>query len=149
MSGDIRSTKLLIDRGLSIFSKDIDGYTAIHAATQFNHCTILEFCLLYLTAIDENNHEKERIESVECTTDTKSNLNTTLRFASSILNIQDNKGRTALHWACFKEHCIIIEWLLSKGADPLIQDEYGDTPLHIAAKNFNNKSISTFVKFAK
>ena len=125
MSGDVHSFKLLIDagNGSDIFKQDIDGYTAIHAATQFNHCEILEFCFLYCT-VRETRH---------------------LDLNQNWLDATDNKGRTALHWACFKEHSIIIEWLLSHGADPLIQDEYGDTPLHIAAKNFKNKAISTFV----
>lgn len=112
MSGCIQSTKKLIDKGLSVHQPDIDGYTALHSAAQFNHPSILEFCKFY--------------------TNVK-------------LDFEDNKGRTALHWAAFKQHPIVIEWLLANGANGTVQDIYGDTALHIAAKNNKVLSIKTLV----
>uniref|UniRef100_A0A1D2A4L2 Uncharacterized protein n=1 Tax=Auxenochlorella protothecoides TaxID=3075 RepID=A0A1D2A4L2_AUXPR len=51
-----------------------------------------------------------------------------------VVNAKDETGRTALHHAasCGYEDC--VELLLERGADGSIQDEAGDTPLHLAAQ---------------
>lgn len=45
-------------------------------------------------------------------------------------NFQDDKGRTALHFASQEEHPDIIEVLLEYGANPLLIDHEGNTPMH-------------------
>jgi palmitoyltransferase len=112
MGGDIISVKRFIDCGLSVLQPDIDGYTSLHAAAQFNQPGILEFCKFY------------------------TNIN---------LDFEDSKGRTALHWAVYKENPVVIEWLLENGANPCIQDIYGETAMHIAAKKNKCKAISALI----
>ncbi|WP_293448535.1 ankyrin repeat domain-containing protein, partial [Persephonella sp.] len=45
------------------------------------------------------------------------------------------KGGTALHWAVFYGHKEIIKLLLMQGADPLIKDKNGITPIDVARIN--------------
>lgn len=46
---------------------------------------------------------------------------------------QDNHGRTALHWACYKGHKRVCHYLLSRNASILHRDHEGTTCLHWAA----------------
>lgn len=49
------------------------------------------------------------------------------------IDLEDNQGRTALHWAVDRGHMNIIEALISKGAYVNAKDMEGQTPLHYAA----------------
>ena len=52
-----------------------------------------------------------------------------------ILNSQDDVERTALHLGAQSGDVMIVQQLLSAGADTDIEDELGQTPLHYAAEN--------------
>jgi len=49
------------------------------------------------------------------------------------VNKLDSLGQTALHWASASGYPTTCELLLSRGANPLIQDKSGETALHKAA----------------
>ena len=42
-------------------------------------------------------------------------------------SIQDEYGRTTLHYASLRGHIELVKLLLAHGADPNIQDKYGRT----------------------
>lgn len=46
---------------------------------------------------------------------------------------QDDWGRTALHWACYKGHRRAVQWLLSRSASIVHRDHEGMTAIHWAA----------------
>jgi len=46
---------------------------------------------------------------------------------------QDNLGRTALHWACYRGNRKAVQWLLSRAALVAHRDHDGATPIHWAA----------------
>lgn len=48
------------------------------------------------------------------------------------INVQDEKGLTALHWCASHNNKIILLRLLQHNANPNIKDRIGHTPLHIA-----------------
>lgn len=50
------------------------------------------------------------------------------------LSITDQFGRTPLHSAILGQHNLVVELLLSGGADVRVKDERGDTPLHTAVR---------------
>ena len=43
------------------------------------------------------------------------------------------RGWSALHWAAQRDHWPAAKTLICRGADPDIEDDTGDTPLHLAA----------------
>jgi hypothetical protein len=56
------------------------------------------------------------------------------------VNVQDNKGRTALHLGVEKEYDpALLKWLVARGADPSIPDRDGVTAWVKAARKRNKK----------
>ena len=56
------------------------------------------------------------------------------------VNAKDNKGQTALHYACINGHSQVVSTLLTANADPNILSLEDETPLSIARKN-NHENI--------
>ena len=50
------------------------------------------------------------------------------------INYQDEKGNTALHYACDEGNLKIVEFLLNAKCDPNISNNKKETPLHLASK---------------
>ena len=50
------------------------------------------------------------------------------------LNYQDEKGNTALHYACDEGNLKIVEILLNSNCDPNMTNNKKETPLHLASK---------------
>lgn len=57
------------------------------------------------------------------------------------LSITDQFGRTPLHNAILGRHSLVVELLLSGGADVRVKDERGDTPLHTAVRIGDEKIL--------
>lgn len=52
----------------------------------------------------------------------------------SVLDLQDSRGQTALHYACQRRLPLLVGYLCEVGADRGIPDREGATPLHLAAE---------------
>ncbi|ROT75831.1 ankyrin repeat protein [Penaeus vannamei] len=61
--------------------------------------------------------------------------------AGASVNLQDNEGHTALHWATMTRNPIIVQELLHAGASLNMTDIYGNTAL-ILAVTANDMQIS-------
>ena len=55
--------------------------------------------------------------------------------ANADVNVRIEDGTTLLHLAARYAHPTIVEWLLDRGADANLQDNYGRTPSEFAEKN--------------
>ncbi len=65
------------------------------------------------------------------------------------LNYQDENGGTALHWAVFYGYKDIVQLLLMHGADPLIKDKDGITPIDVARINNKKEMLKLLEKYVK
>lgn len=52
----------------------------------------------------------------------------------ALINVRDEDGYTALHRACYNNHCSMVKLLLSKGADVHAETIDGWSPLHSACR---------------
>ena len=64
------------------------------------------------------------------------------------INAKDDRGSTALHWSARFGKIEYVKYLLSKGADPLIENLSGYTPLSYAESNSKDMS-GAIVEFLK
>ena len=62
------------------------------------------------------------------------------------VNLQDGMHRTALHYAVAKRNVPVLQFLLRCGADPSLQDEEGNTPIHMAAMDDSEEIMSCFLR---
>lgn len=62
-----------------------------------------------------------------------------------VIQQTNNRGATALHFACDGGHTNIIEFLLASGADLSARDIDGDTPLHWAAFAGRNEAVQLLI----
>lgn len=51
-----------------------------------------------------------------------------------VLDLQDSRGQTALHYACQRRLHLVVGYLCEVGADRALKDREGATPLHLAAE---------------
>jgi hypothetical protein len=100
----------LLRLGQNINALDLGGVTPLHCAIQMGHLNVVQ-TLLGNPTLDGNGHHIQ-------------------------LNLQDQRGRTALHLAAMYDRKAVVDLLLD---DPRTQsclaDENGQTPLHLAAKH--------------
>ena len=73
----------------------------------------------------------------------------TLLNKGADVNIQDNKGYTALHIAASLGNYELIELLSAYSADANICNKYGELPLHIAIRNGDLDSIAILLHHTK
>lgn len=95
--------KVLLDHGADVGLRDSKGQTALHLVLQDQDARYgIGIATLFLDRMEE------------------------------LVNLTDNKGRSALYMACAIGHQHMVELLLERHADPNIPDQFGKTPLHMA-----------------
>jgi len=60
----------------------------------------------------------------------------------SIIDLKDDSGKTALHYACIRQKNSTVQTLVNFGADCSIPQDDGLTPSHICAKGLDDKILS-------
>ncbi|KAF4951589.1 hypothetical protein FGADI_7364 [Fusarium gaditjirri] len=58
------------------------------------------------------------------------------------LDVSDNQGRRAVHFACKSPFTDILEALVNAGADIHSADKFGRKPIHFAASNLNDRCFA-------
>ena len=67
----------------------------------------------------------------------------------SLLNIQDDAGRTPLHFAAGNNQKRMVDFLLDKGADPLVEDENSEIPADAARQQGYTSLANTLMEAAE
>lgn len=64
-----------------------------------------------------------------------------------MLNSQNNKNESPLHWAAFRDQNESVDFLFSHGADPTINDKNGLTALHVCCSKNSLKALEAYLKY--
>jgi ankyrin repeat protein len=110
--------KLVSGEQLLLF-KDIDGWTILHHCVMSSYSLsipVLEFVLLTLSQNEDD-------------------------FLARLINDCNGGKGTALHWAVINGYSGAVELLLNHGADGMVKNSNGLTPLDIAKMKKSNKII--------
>ncbi|WCR58329.1 MAG: Phosphocholine transferase AnkX [Wolbachia endosymbiont of Ctenocephalides felis wCfeJ] len=120
--------KFLVDKGASINAKDRFGWTPLHSAAVSNTGNIAKLLIDMGADINAKNDDNKTPFELAC-------KNGKTEVASFLATVQDNRHRTALHYAAQEGNLKLVGLLIEKGADVNAKDNEGKTPLDLAKAN--------------
>ena len=136
---NVETVRLLLSRGIFAQEPDIDNMTPLHLAVQCNAVDIAEELLEHGFSIDIPVKRKTWLTKM-----VRGVVSYSLHHPSVPLPSQENRcsGYSPLHAAGWFGSAKMVEFLLHHGADPNVQGDLGETPLHLALRKWIlNKAI--------
>ncbi|XP_028982416.1 uncharacterized protein LOC107045025 [Diachasma alloeum] len=147
--GDSSCLSTLLDAGCAADLPTRKGDTALHLAAEGGCTDNVEILIKRHADVRVKNHRGQtalhlaaRSHSLEC-------VEALLRNGSCDPNVDDNDGRTALHFALGRSLLAydVTEFLIGWRADVNKADKYGYTPLHVAALNELSQCVDVLIQY--
>ncbi|XP_065785370.1 ankyrin repeat and SOCS box protein 3 isoform X1 [Muntiacus reevesi] len=128
-----------------IKTKTFEGFCALHLAASQGHWKIIQILLEAgadpnATTLEETTPLFLAVENGQMDV-----LRLLLRYGANVNGSHSMCGWNALHQATFQENAEIIKLLLKKGANKECQDDFGITPLFVAAQYGKLESLRILV----
>ncbi len=122
-----------------------DGFTALHYACFFGHPNIAELLLRYGADANARSRNATSVMPLHSATANVRKLKTVewLVLYKADVNATQPGGFTPLHTAAAHGDAEIIDFLLSKGADPNKKDDNGRTPFELAKEKGHEQLVAT------
>ena len=132
---NIRLVKETLTKNPIKFYQPIDemNKTALHCACEKNSLEMVK-------AVIEILYEEAPINM----TNGRKSMKTISKM--DFINMQNNDGLTAIHYAAFRGNIRILEFLIKNGGNPFIKDNDGHNVIHIAAQGDKVNVIHFFIK---
>jgi ankyrin repeat protein len=131
--------RFLLANGAEVLPKNFEGDTPLRWALEHDHQDVAE--LLYQASgrdrspISRGKADPKGGFLVAVATGDSQLTRALLTANPRRVAIQDDYGRTPLHWAAITGHTALSELLLAANADVNARTDVGATPLHLAAHN--------------
>ncbi|XP_029088159.1 ankyrin repeat and SOCS box protein 3 isoform X1 [Monodon monoceros] len=128
-----------------IKAKTFEGFCALHLAASQGHWKIIQILLEAgadpnATTLEETTPLFLAVENGQIDV-----LRLLLRYGANVNGSHSMCGWNTLHQATFQENAEIIKLLLKKGANKECQDDFGITPLFVAAQYGKLESLSILI----
>ncbi|KAJ1077935.1 hypothetical protein K5549_011262 [Capra hircus] len=128
-----------------IKTKTFEGFCALHLAASQGHWKIIQILLEAgadpnATTLEETTPLFLAVENGQIDV-----LRLLLQYGANVNGSHSMCGWNALHQATFQENAEIIKLLLKKGANKECQDDFGITPLFVAAQYGKLESLSILI----
>ncbi|XP_045150135.1 ankyrin repeat and SOCS box protein 3 isoform X1 [Echinops telfairi] len=144
----VKCLQLLIHADSSenyINTKTFEGFSAIHLAASQGHWKVIQ--ILLKAGADPNASTLEETTPLFLAAENGQIdvLKVLLRHGANVNGPHSMCGWNTLHQASFQENAEIIKLLLQKGANKECQDDFGITPLFVAAQYGKLASLATLI----
>ncbi len=144
--GYLQKVKNLIDAGMDVNAKNIDGQTGLHGAAKYCHMDVIEFLLNNGARINEkeNNGETALHYAARCNgvpSATPKDLITLLLSKGAGVNEKNIRGETPVEIALPWQSKEVIDLLIDKGADV--------SAIHLAAYTGDLDRVKSLVELGK
>jgi ankyrin repeat protein len=141
--GQLSTAAILLKFGANVNEKDVIGYTSLFYAVIDSNIKVMEFLLDNGAEIHEKDSKGNSLVHVAIKSDAKAALELLLARDSSIVDLTDDNGTTALHRAAQKGS-VLAATLINYNTNVNAKANNGWTPLHYAAKN-DRKALVTLL----
>jgi ankyrin repeat protein len=139
--GDNETEDEMLARVQKIYDEDGDinelnkadrkGKTPLHYASEKGYSSVVEDLIQY-TAVEINKIREKTGKTALHYASENGHWEVVAKLVEDPkidVNIQDNKGKTPLHYAYHKRDAVVIDYLLRNGGDLTIRDKRGKTPV--------------------
>lgn len=140
--GNLEIIQVLLDSKANINAKDEHGWTPLHEAAYKGHKQVVT--ILLDAGADVNAEDKDGITALHLATKFSYNeIGLILLKNGAKVNVKSKiAGWTPLHYAAVREHSkIMLEALLTHGADVNLQNKHGQNPFDLALFNGSPQEI--------
>ena len=145
----IDAVNYLLDQGADVDLQQESGYTALHVAAAKGYFNVLK-CLMKngadVNALNKNNLTPLMLACESVNKKALDSIYEKYLDQGADVNLQQESGYTALHFAAAKCYFRALKRLRKNGADVNAHDEDNDTPLMLACESVNKKAIDSVYK---
>jgi ankyrin repeat protein len=146
----VGKVRLLLDFRVEIRLVDKEGNSPLHIGTSAGHTSFVRNLLELgrglvdnmVEIVNRRNSRGETALHLACTSD-RTDIALELCSSGADTSARGAGGAVPLHWARSEE---MVRLLLSKGADPLAEDDTGRSPLHAACEAGNAEAAKALCR---
>ena len=156
LKGNIATVKQYLDNGVNVNAKSEPGLTSLHCAVnedfKGSHRELAKLL------IDKGADVNARDDILDTPLHGASNKETAeiLIKAGADVNAKNINGKAIVYSSArnatnvsvtWKMYLGLVELLIAKGADVDVKNESGETPLHVVARQFDEKKLLRFASY--
>ena len=134
------STRVLIELGANVHARDTNGLTPLHLSAMRDSATSVAYMIIWGAAVDARDRWGNTPLHLAAANGHAAVAIGLLHYGATV-NATDSSGLAPLHVAAPHPH--MVELLLTKGADPKLRNQRGETPLQFSLRLSQGKTAET------